>query len=259
MQEKTLSIRGGKERVEFLEDGSGEDLVFFAGAGGVTWDPFLDALSQSFHVLAPRLPGTGNSTGDDDILDIHDLVYYLLDFLDGVGYGTGMLVGHSLGGMIAAELAAVQPERFKKVVLIAPTGLWNDNYPNEDFFLYRSMPEEMAALAFHDPTALPRPAPPTDPEAVKQAMVNQAKLMTVAAKYLWPIPDRGLKKRAHRISAPTLLLWGKSDRIAPPQYAQDFQALLPRTTLRMFDRSGHMPQVEQRDEAIAAVRDFLKA
>jgi pimeloyl-ACP methyl ester carboxylesterase len=257
MQETSVAIRNGRETVELLEAGTGPDLVFFAGAGGVTWDPFLDALSQSYHVIAPRLPGTGQSTGDDGILDIHDLIYYLLDLLDTLNVNDAVLMGHSLGGMIAAELATAHPHRFRRVVLIAPTGLWNERYPNEDFFLYRNMPQEMAVRAFHDPSALPRPEPPTDPDVIQQATVTQAKLMTVAAKYLWPIPDKGLKKRAHRISAPTLLLWGTSDRIVAPSYADDFKALLPNATVKLFDKSGHMPHIEQRDEVLAAIKQFL--
>jgi pimeloyl-ACP methyl ester carboxylesterase len=257
MQERLVPIRKGNESVEILEGGSGRDLMFFAGAGGLNWDPFLEALAHDHHVVAPRLPGTGQTTGDDGILDIHDLIYYLLDFLDEMGIEDADLVGHSLGGMIAAELAAVQPRRFRRVVLIAPAGLWNDAYPNEDFFVYRQMPQEMAVRAFHDPGALPQPPAPTDPEAIKAMMVTQARNMTVAAKYLWPVPDKGLKKRAHRISAPTLILWGKSDRIVAPQYANDFARLIPNATVKLFDRSGHMPQIEQRDETVAAIREFL--
>jgi pimeloyl-ACP methyl ester carboxylesterase len=257
MQERMVPIRDGKEQVEIVEGGSGPDLLFFPGAGGLNWDPFLEALAGEYHVIGVRLPGTGRSTGDDDIFNIHDLLYYLLDLIDELGIDTALLMGHSLGGMIAAELAAVQPQRFRKVVLIAPTGLWNENHPNEDFFTVRSMPQEMAARAFHDPSKFAAPAPPTDPESVMTMMVTQARNMTVAAKYMWPIPDKGLRRRAHRIKPPTLILWGTSDRITPPQYAQDFSELLPNPVVKLFDQSGHMPQIEQRDETLAAVREFL--
>ncbi|MGD9934647.1 MAG: alpha/beta fold hydrolase [Dehalococcoidia bacterium] len=259
MQERLVRIRNGKESVEILEAGSGTDLLYFPGAGGLNWDPFLEALSANHHVVAVRLPGTGKSTGDDDIFNIHDLMYYLLDFIDEMGIDGAVVMGHSLGGMVAAELAAVQPQRFKKVVLIAPTGLWNEKHPNEDFFTVRSMPQEMAARAFHDASKLPPPPPPpTDPDLIMAAQVNQARNMTVAAKYMWPIPDKGLKKRAHRIAAPTLILWGTSDRITPHQYAEDFKALLPNPTIKLFKQSGHMPQIEERDEVITVVSAFLE-
>ncbi len=258
MNEKTVSVAGGKFQVELLEAGSGDAVVFLHGAGGLLWDPVLEGLSQKYHVIAPRMPGSGGSTGLQHLLDHHDLFFFYLDLLDTLGLERAHLVGHSLGGWIAAELAALEPARFPKLALLAPIGLWNDDYPVKDFFTL--MPNELAEIVFHDikhPAAQMLLNPPQDPEASKLAAIETAKNRTAAARFIWPIPDKGLKDRIHRIQADTLIIWGKSDRLAPVQYADDFQRLIKNSTVAILDRSGHLPQVEQPDDTLTKVAEFL--
>ena len=258
MQERTLSLVDGKFSVQIFEAGRGADLLFVHGAGGPIWDPFLDALAEHYHVVMPAHPGTGASTGFEHLLDHHDFLYWLLDVLDALAMDPVHVVGHSLGGWFAAELAAMQPQRLGKLVLIDPVGLWNDAYPVADFFAM--LPTDLVEAVFHDPN---HPAAkmmlevPTDEGAVREAMITRAKNMSSAAKYLWPIPDKGLKQRIHRISAETLILWGKSDKLTPVQYADDFKRLIKNSRVEIFNRSGHMPQLEQPEETLAKVTAFL--
>lgn len=258
MNEKTVSVTSGRFSVEVLEAGSGDDLLYLHGAGGLTWDPFLEALSERYHVIAPRTPGTGNSTGIENLLDHHDLFYFYLDFLDDLGLGAVNVMGHSMGGWFAAELAAMQPDRFKRVVLIDPIGLWNDDYPVLDIFAM--LPNELVDAVFHDknhPAAQMMLEVPTEEEAIKAAMIERTKNLSTAARYMWPIPDKGLKNRIHRITSPTLVLWGKSDKLAPVAYAADFGRAIKNSTVEVLDRSGHMPQLEQPEETLAKITAFL--
>jgi pimeloyl-ACP methyl ester carboxylesterase len=259
MTERKVAVRGGMFETEIIEDGSGPPLLFMHGVTNVQpGDPFLARLAEKFHVIAPRLPGYGESTGSEHLLDLHDLLYYELDLLDTLGLRDVPVVGHSLGAMVAAELAALQPERFSSLTLIAPFGLWNPEYPVADFFAMS--PSQLASATYHDPESTVAQAaarPPEDNEAYIAFMLDRAKSYSTAAKYLWPIPNRGLNKRLHRVSAPTLLVWGESDRIVLPRYAEDFQALLPGARVETIPEAGHLPQVEQPERLAEVVTRFV--
>lgn len=261
MPEKSVAIRGGREHVDVIEQGSGPDLLFLHGIWGLSPDDaLLQALAKTHHVIAPRLPGLGKSTGDDDIIDVWGLLYYLLGLLDELKVHDAAIVAHSLGSIFGPELIAMQPDRFTRLVLIAPFGLWNDAYPNEDVFVIKDKPEELKARVFHDPAhpaAVAMFTPETAPEDTTRVLVERAKLYQTAAKYLWPIPDRGLRKRAHRVTVPTLIAWGRHDRVSPVQYADDFKALFKHAQMQIFEQSGHYPQIEDADALQAVVTEFL--
>src|SRR5690606_22785188 len=121
--------------VRYFEGGSGPDLVFLHGAGGVTAeDPLLAELAKSHRVLAPLIPGYGDSEEAPEIRDMLDFTLHAWDVLDALGLKDPILVGHSMGGMIAAEMAAVQPNDVSRLALIAPAGLWDDDHPIADLF-----------------------------------------------------------------------------------------------------------------------------
>ncbi|HET7738929.1 MAG TPA: alpha/beta fold hydrolase [Tepidiformaceae bacterium] len=254
------TVRGGMFETEVLEAGSGSPVLFLHGTGGLEWGDFLDGLSASNRVIAPRHPGYGDSTGDETLADQLDLLYYYLDFLDAEGLRGIPVIGHSLGAMFAAELAAMQPDRFSRLALIAPLGLWNEAHPVPDFFVMS--PKDVAAATYADietPAAVAAGrAPETDTERVAW-MLERVKSQRVAAKYLWPIPNRGLAKRAHRISSPTLLIWGEADGICPPAYAGDFKRLIRHAEVEMIAGAGHLPQVEQAERTLALVQRFIGA
>lgn len=261
MQERKVAVRGGMFETEVIEDGNGPPLLYLHGVNGVQpGDPFLARLARQHRVIAPRMPGFGESTGTEQLNDLHDLIYYELDLLDALNLRGLPVIGHSLGGMIAAELAAVQPDRVSALTLIAPMGLWNPAHPVADFF--SMAPTALAAATYHDPASPIAQAagrPPEDNEAYIAFMLDRAKSLATAAKYLWPIPNRGLNRRAHRITAPTLLVWGESDRIVPPQYAEDFQATIADTRVETIAEAGHLPQVEQPDALAEVVLGFVGA
>ncbi len=258
MDERTVSIRGGMFETRLLESGRGEPLLYIHGSWGVGWSPFLDALAVARRVVAPILPGFRRSSGGDHLFDVHDLIYYGLDLLDALGLDTLPLVGHSLGGMLAAELAAVQPRRFTKLVLIAPLGLWNEAHPVPDFFTHG--PDELAAALFADrdsPAAVAATRAPTESDAVLDFYVERAESLATTARYLWPIPNRGLNTRLHRVSMPTLLVWGESDGVCPPSYGRDFSARIPDARLELIDSAAHLPHVERPDTVATLVNRFL--
>ena len=160
--------------------------------------------------------------------------------------------------MLAAELAAFDPHRVKKLVLAAPAGFWLDQYPIPDFFAAQL--DEIGPLLFHDPksaAATLMTSIPQEWSAIEAMYVERVKRLATASKFLWPIPDRGLKKRAYRISAPTLILWGDSDRLIPPPYAKEFLSHIRNSRLHTIKAAGHMLMYEQQEAFVKAVTDFL--
>lgn len=262
MESRQVSVRDGIFDTTVLEGGGGRPLLYLHGTWPVELQdgggPFLRALAEDHRVIAPSHPGFGESTGNEHLIDLHDLIYEQLDLLDQLDLHDLPLVGHSLGGMIAAELAAVQPQRFSKLVLIGPLGLWNEAYPVPDFFTFG--PEEIARALFADaehPVAAAMARPPTEGDELITYHLERAKSLAASAKYLWPIPSRGLSKRLHRVRMPTLLLWGEQDSICPPRYADDFRALIPHARVEIVPDAAHLPQVEQAERTAGLVRDFL--
>ena len=261
MLETTVSIRNGLFRTFVRSAGSGNPLLFLHDAGGLRgWPPFLDALARTFRVIAPEHPGFGQSEGLEHLDDVVDLALYYTEFMDAMGLDAPYIVGHSLGGMLGAEVAAIAPERVSKLVLISPLGLWLDDHPVLDFF--SATPEELASAIFHDPaspTAKEMLALPSDSDAQLEAVLERTKNLTAAGKFLWPIPDKGLKKRIHRIIAPTLLLWGASDRLVSPMYGEEFLKRIDGARLTILKGAGHMLPFEKPDEFVEVLTDFLLA
>jgi len=258
MRKQQVAVRGGAFDVEVWDSGEGDPIFYLHGEGRPSWTAFHDALAAKHHLIAPLHPGYGGSTGSDQLQDLPDLVYYYLDFLDQLGLRDLPLVGHGLGGMFAAELAAVQPERFTALVLVAPFGLWIQDDPVQDFFAVP--PAELATLLYHDldsPPARVAAEVPTEGDALIEYHVERAKSMATAAKYLWPIPNRGLAKRAHRIAAPTLIVWGASDKIASPAYAEAFRERIKGAQVEIVEGAGHLPHEEQPERLAELTLSFL--
>jgi pimeloyl-ACP methyl ester carboxylesterase len=148
---RTIETRRGiKLRVR--EAGAGAPLLFLHGAGGLLpEEPLLTKLAERFQVFAPTWPGFGAEPGEDLLEDMLDFTLHGLDVVEALGLERPYLVGHSMGGMIAAEMACVANASFGKLALLAPVGLWLDAHPIPD--LFATTPWELPPLLFADPAA----------------------------------------------------------------------------------------------------------
>jgi pimeloyl-ACP methyl ester carboxylesterase len=250
MKAQLVETRKGT-RCRVFEAGSGAPLVFLHGAGGLLSDnPFLDRLAQRYHVFAPEWPGYGESTGEDLLGDMLDVA---------LGLRQPHLAGHSMGGMIAAEMACLAPREVGKLVLVAPAGLWLDEHPIPDVFAM--LPYQIAEALFVDPQAgqqlLTGGADLSDMDALKEFYLGTQRRLTMAGKILFPIPNRRLSKRLYRLTAPTLLVWGAADRLIVPPYAERWRALVPGARVETIATAGHMLPYEQPDALVRAVAAFL--
>ncbi|MBO0748593.1 MAG: alpha/beta fold hydrolase, partial [Acidimicrobiaceae bacterium] len=208
LERSTVQVPGHRFTTTVWRGGTGRPVVFLHAAGGLSpKDPTLARLAEHFEVIAPVHPGFENLEDLDELDDVRDLALYHDDLLEALGLSSASVVGHSFGGMVAAELAAHVPSRVAKLVLVAPVGLWRDEDPVAD--LLSVQPADLPALLWADPSGPAAAAAAealADPDAdpVEQRLaINRA--ITAATKYLWPIPDHGLGRRLYRIKARTLI------------------------------------------------------
>ena len=259
MKWQTIDTKKGT-RCRVLEGGSGAPVVFLHGAGGLLTDnPFLDALAQRYHVFAPEWPGYGESTGDELLEDMLDFALHGWDLVDALGLRQPHLIGHSMGGMIAAEMACLAPRDLGRLVLVGAAGLWLEERPIPDIFAM--LPHEIAEALFVDPARgaalLTGGADLADIQALKDFYLITQRRLAMAGKILFPIPNRRLFKRLYRLSAETLVLWGAADRLISPAYAAQWKALIPAAQVVTIDGAGHMLPWEQPKTFVDAVVAFL--
>jgi pimeloyl-ACP methyl ester carboxylesterase len=241
--------------------GHGSPLVYLHGPWGLNPDRlFVDGLTAAHTVYAPRHPGTtdGDAEAVHELANWHDLVVYHGELFDRLELDAPTVVGHSFGGLVAAELAAVMPKRVSRLVLIDPVGLWRDDLPVKNWMLL-SQGERQSSL-FADPASDAAKrffGVPSDPAARVDVLAQFIWAQACTGKFVWPVPDRGLKNRTHRIAAPTLIVWGNADKIVAPAYAQEFAKRIAGARVELIADAGHLPHLEQRDTVIEKIRGFL--
>ncbi len=260
IEETEVTTWNGRVTVRVLTAGSGAPVVYLHGATGPAWNPLLDRLARDGRVLAPEHPGT-TAGHDQDIKaldELWDLVLHYYDLFDELGLEAPHLVGESFGAMVAAELAATNPGRVGRLVLLSPLGLWEADDPVAH---YQMMTREELADAMvaesGSEAAKALAALPEDEVGRQDAEIAWMWSMGCAGKFTWPIPERGLHKRLHRITAPTLIVWGDGDRIAPVSYAQRWSDRLPAASVQIVSGAGHALAAERPDEVHALVAGFL--
>jgi pimeloyl-ACP methyl ester carboxylesterase len=258
---RTLTVWHDRVPIRVHARGAGPALVYFHGPWGLTWGPFLDALARQFTVYAPEHPGTSPDEPEaiQHVDHLWDLVLCYDELLEQLAVREAMVVGHSFGAMVACEVAAQAPRRVKRLVLIDPIGLWRDDAPVINWMLLS--PQEMPGYVFQQPESAAAKALfsiPADPEEGALARTRLTWAMGATGKFIWPIPDKGLKKRIHRVGAPTLLVWGEADRLVPRAYAKEFADRLTDTRLEVVAGAGHAPQLEQPEATARVVQAFLK-
>ena len=249
-----IAVRGC--RIRLMRGGAGDPLVVLHGASGASWLPFMEKLSQRFDVIAPEHPGFGEADTPDWLDTIHDLAYFYLDLLAEQKLDHVHLVGLSLGGWVAAELAVRSTQRLASVTLAGAAGLYVEGVAQIDPFL-RSEEARLRDF-FYDPKAADEiVARATRPEYEDIALKNRA----TVARLAWQprSHDPHLAKWLHRIDVPTLLIWGDHDRMFPKEHALAYQRSIPGAKMLIVPECGHVPHIEKPDAFVAALEAFLGA
>jgi pimeloyl-ACP methyl ester carboxylesterase len=235
--------------------GAGRPLLYLHGANDAgQWLPCLDDLAARHDVLVPEHLGFGVSDMPTWLDTIPDLANFYLDLIDQLDLENVDLVGHDLGGWIAAELAVRNPRRLASLTLVTAAGIHVPGVAQIDPFLRTD--EQRIRDLFHDPARADEMVNRVlRPETEDQNLKNQ----TTTARLTWQPRgyDPHLAKWLHRIKLPTLLLWGANDKALPPAYAAAWQKLIPGAQLVVIPDCGHMPHVERRADFVGALETFF--
>lgn len=235
-----------KCKTHYRRAGKGTPVVFLHGASGAPVVlPFMDKLATRYDVIVPDHPGYGQSDEPDWLENIHDVAYFYLDFLAALKLERACIIGSSMGGWMAMEMAVRSTARIGSLVLVSPAGHFAEGVQPADIFLLPQ--EEMVRKLFHDPKlAEQRLAMPETPESIDLGLKNRH----TTARLAWEprLQDPFLGKWLHRIDVPTSIVWGAQDQILPVGTAHELKRLIPKAELNIFESCGHLPQVEQMDK-----------
>lgn len=241
--------------VDVVRKGKGQPLLMLHGGGGqVAGMPFADRLAETFEIIAPTHPGFGGSRIPDHFDRVDDLVYLYLDLLDELDLRDVVLMGFSMGGWTAVELATMTTERLSKLILVDAVGVKIGGREDRDIADVFALPgEKLAEIMFHDPSLAPRPADIPD-EQLQIVAANRIAL----GVYTWEpyMHNPKLPHRLHRIDIPTHFIWGASDGLVTVDYGRAYAKMIKGATMTVIEEAGHAPQMEQPDRFVDAVLAF---
>lgn len=244
LAQSTLHLDGCK--INLRRGGRGDPLLYLHGAGGAPVVlPFMEKLAERFDMLVPEHPGWGLSDEPQWLENIHDLAYFYLDFLQALDLKDVVLVGSSMGGWIALEMAVRDCSRIRSIVLVGPAGIAAPGVQPADIFLMS--PEELTRNLFHDPSFAEKMlAQPMTPGMLDIQLKNRH----TVARLAWEprLHDPFLAKWLHRIKVPVKIIWGAEDKILPAAFAQEFKRLMPKAEIEIVPQCGHLPQTEKAEK-----------
>ena len=252
-----LNLRGGDFRAEIATGGDGPPLLYLHGAVGQKgWAPFLERLSQQFTVYAPWLPGYGAATGLEHLDDLTDLTLYCLELLDALGVARTHVVGHFLGGMIAAEMAAMRHQTLKGLILVDAAGIKPVQGEISEIFMVSAYTR--LQQRFYDPTQVPNYENYAR-ELTPEEQVMEHSNAEMASRLCWKpyLHNPSLPYYLRSVPTSTLIVWGRQDAIIPLECGEMFEKALPNACLTVIDRCGHSPALEKPQEFLGVVTDFL--
>lgn len=248
----------GGIKIELERRGQGKPLLLLQGEEALEAEaPFLDGLAKDYELLIPAPPGFGTSDRPDWIGNPSDIAYVYLDLVEKLAIGKAPVLGFSLGGWIAAEMATKDDSFISKLVLVAPLGIKVGGPTARDIAdIWTLNPKEIMALKWFDPEKGKRDFPSMPEEKLAVIARNTESF----ARFCWDpyMHNPKLKHRLHRIDVPTLLIWGEKDGIVKPDYGAAYRDLIRGSTIRFMPDAGHFPHLEQPQIFMEYLRDFLK-
>jgi pimeloyl-ACP methyl ester carboxylesterase len=253
----TFPVIAGK-KIQVTVGGEGPPLLYLHSAGGETeWMPFHEQLAKQFTVYLPAHPGFADSKGLEQIRDIYELAWHYVDFLEEQKLGPVPIVGFSLGAWIALELAILRPPLVQKLVMASAAGIRVKGAPMGE--LFTDDLAKLRKLLFFDqndpsiPLALPTSL--DDPRILHWLRAREATARVAWNPYLH---NPRLAQHLHRVECPTLVLWGRHDKLLPAKIGEYYAQRIPGARLEIFDHCGHMLPFEKTEQFVARTVSFLR-
>ncbi len=265
------SLEVNERKVWLLENGSGAPLLYLHGFADVhsvkeSFLPFHDQLAKNARLIAPAHPGCAQSDENKDVDVIEDVVFHYLEVLDALKLDKFDLVSHCVGGWIAAEIAVRHPEKIRRLVLIGASGLFVEGALIGDIFM-NAQPEfgssyaTLRAMLFSSANQANAVEMFPDGKGELEDEVRRYQMLRLSSRIGFKPPyfyDRPLRNRLHRITAPTLVIWGEKDNFVPRSHGETYAKLIPNSgELKIIPGAGHSVHVEQPEETVKLVTDFL--
>ena len=262
VRDEAVEVWDGRLRLHVKVAGDGPPLLYFHPLSGLAWNPLLSQLAMRHTVYAPEHPGTspGDPQAISQVQTFWELLLLYEELTRTLGLSRPVAVGQSFGGMVAADLAASFPRLFGRLVLLSPAGLWRDDAPIPLMAMVAGPPEDVPKYLFAHPeseAARAAMALPADPGLIPKAIAQGAWNVGCTTKFAWPIADHGLGRRLHRITVPTLIVWGREDALIPVAYAEEFGSRIAGSQVEVIDDCGHVLQADQPEHTWTAISKFL--
>ncbi|MGO9059553.1 MAG: alpha/beta fold hydrolase [Candidatus Binataceae bacterium] len=253
-----LFVTVGGAKIEVLKGGQGRPLIALHSIeGNLGWLPYHQELARHFTVYVPTHPGFAGSQRPSGLESFVDLSRFYLWILQELDLRRLSMIGHFIGGWLAAEMAVMCPDLVEKLVLVDAAGIKPERGEITDIFLHG--PEGTRELSFYDAAQVHDYElyfkSPKSPEEREHHTINRE----AVTRYCWKpyAHDPILPLLLGRLSMPALIVWGREDRIVPLECAELFHAAIPNSRLAVLDKCGHFPQFEKPDEFNGVVLDFL--
>ena len=240
-----------------MRKGSGPKiLVLHGGDGPIDRFPFADQLAERYEIIHPVHPGFAGTPIPEHFDNLQDLIFLYLDLIDHLDLRDATLMGFSMGGWAAAEIAVINSRnthRFSKLVLVDSVGIKVGGPFDRDIAdVFATSPIELTSISWHDPSKAPDPSTMTDEELQIFASDKIAHGLYTWEPYMH---NPKLPYRLHRIDIPTLLIWGEGDRVVTPSYGEAFRDMIPGASMVVIPDACHSPHIEQPE---AFVKHFLE-
>jgi pimeloyl-ACP methyl ester carboxylesterase len=244
--------------IQVLKGGAGEPLLLLHGAGGNPgWLAYHQALSQQFTVYAPSHPGYDRSNRPDWISSMNDTAHFYRQFIEELGVIPVRLMGFSMGGWLAAEIAAMCPSYVKSLVLVDAAGIKPEVGEIAEILMVSQ--DVAKKLRFYDPTQVPDYDTVVNRQLTPEEEAVQWRNREMTSRLCWKPYFHNPKLPAYLrgVKVPTLIVWGKYDAIIPLNCGELYRQALSNSRLHVIDRCGHSPALEKPQEFLQAVREFL--
>jgi pimeloyl-ACP methyl ester carboxylesterase len=258
IEKATKFITLGDAKIEVRRFGKGKPLLLLPSEEELeTEAPFVEELARKFEVIIPSAPGYGRSNRPDWITNMDDIAYIYLDLIEKLDLKKVTLMGFSLGGWIAAEMATKDDSRLAKLVLVDPYGIKvRGAYEQDIADIWLLHPRKVAELKWHEPEKGKRDFPSMSEDKLSVVARN----IETTARFCWEpyLHNPKLKHRLHRIQVPTMLIWGKNDGIVTTDYGKAFSKLIKGAKFASIAKAGHYPHLEQPAAFMKTLSGFVR-